>query len=321
VLKWLFVTPFLAQWKAKRGLGLLVCIRLNSLVSFRTPVRFHMAAGQISARLLFEKLDRQLTKLAAKPTPNSVHRFRTNGRRLEIVLTELAPNPGRNGKKLLKLLARLRKKAGRVRDLDVQVGLLRSLKMPEGARHKSQLMQMLMEERGEREKKVVQAFDRRTVRELRKRLKRTASELDIRESAAWDQARGTLAKLDRQPVPMTEKVLHQYRILGKRGRYLAELAGKNPEAERLVDQLKTMQEALGEWHDWLKLTQRADNLFNKVPGSPLVAALQNLTRAKFRHATMALTEARAALSNKRPTAEDAPSRKLAASVTAIAAAA
>jgi CHAD domain-containing protein len=281
-----------------------------------------MAAVQKSARLLFEKLDRQLTKLAAKPTPNSVHRFRTNGRRLEIVLTELAPSPGRNGKKLLKLLARLRKKAGQVRDLDVQVALLRSLKMPEGARHKSQLLQMLMAERGEREKKVVRAFDRRTVRELRKRLKRTASELDIRESTAWDRARCTLAKLDRQPVPMTEKVLHQYRILGKRARYLAELAGKNPEAERLVGQLKTMQDALGEWHDWLKLTQRADSLFNKVSGSPLVAALQNLTRAKFRHATMALTEARAALSNKRPnTAEDAPRRKLAAPVTAIAAAA
>src|ERR1017187_577749 len=107
-----------------------------------------MAAVQTSTRLLFEKLDRQLTKLAAKPAPNSVHRFRTNGRRLEIVLTELSPNPGRNGKKLLKLLARLRKKAGRVRDLDVQVALLRSLKMPEGARHKSQLMKMMMDERG-----------------------------------------------------------------------------------------------------------------------------------------------------------------------------
>ena len=167
-----------------------------------------MAAGHTNTRSLFEKLDRQLTKLAAKPAPNSVHRFRTNGRRLEIALTELAPNPGRNGKKLLKLLARLRKKAGRVRDLDMQVGLLRSLKMPEGARHKSQLMQMLMEERDEREKKVMQAFDRRTVRELRKRLKRASSESDIRESAAWDQARNTLAKLDRQPFPMTEKVLH-----------------------------------------------------------------------------------------------------------------
>jgi len=281
-----------------------------------------MATGQKSTRLLFEKLNRQLTKLAAKPAPNSVHRFRTSGRRLEVVLTELAPNPGRNGKKLLKLLARLRRKAGRVRDLDVQVALLRSLKMPEGARHKSQLLQALMEERIQKEKKVAQAFDKETVRELRKRLKRAASELDIRESEAWDQARSMLTKLERQTEPLTEKVLHQYRVVGKRARYLAELADKNPEAERLVDQLKIMQDALGEWHDWLKLTQRAANSFSGVSGSPLVSALRNLTRAKFRHAGMALTEARSALSSKRSVAAEVTAdRKQVAPVTAIAAAA
>ena len=277
-----------------------------------------MATGQKSTRLLFEKLNRQLTKLAAKPAPNSVHRFRTSGRRLEVVLTELAPNPGRNGKKLLKLLARLRRKAGRVRDLDVQVALLRSLKMPEGARHKSQLLQALMEERIQKEKKVAQAFDKETVRELRTRLKRAASELDIRESEAWDQARSMLTKLERQTEPLTEKVLHQYRIVGKRARYLAELADKNPEAERLVDQLKIMQDALGEWHDWLKLTQRAANSFSGVSGSPLVSALRNLTRAKFRHAGMALTEARSALSSKRPSAiEVASDRKQTTPVSVI----
>jgi CHAD domain-containing protein len=277
-----------------------------------------MATGQKSTRLLFEKLNRQLTKLAAKPAPNSVHRFRTSGRRLEVVLTELAPNPGRNGKKLLKLLARLRRKAGRVRDLDVQVALLRSLKMPEGARHKSQLLQALMEERIQKEKKVAQAFDKETVRELRTRLKRAASESDIRESEAWDQARSMLTKLERQTEPLTEKVLHQYRIVGKRARYLAELADKNPEAERLVDQLKIMQDALGEWHDWLKLTQRAANSFSGVSGSPLVSALRNLTRAKFRHAGMALTEARSAFSSKRPSAiEVASDRKQTTPVSVI----
>ena len=46
--------------------------------------------------------------------------------------------------------------------------LLRSLKMPEGARQKSQLMQALIEERTQREKKVAQAFDKRSVKELRR---------------------------------------------------------------------------------------------------------------------------------------------------------
>jgi CHAD domain-containing protein len=281
-----------------------------------------MVAAQNKIRLLFEKLNRHSTKLGAKPAPTSVHRFRTSGRRLEVLLTELDPNPGRNCKKLLKLLARLRKKAGRVRDLDVQIALLRSLKMPEGARHKSQLVQTLADERNRREKKVAQAFDKQTIRELQERMKRAASELVIRESQAWELARNMLTKLGRQPDAMTEKVLHQYRIVGKRARYLAELAANEPEAQRLVDELKTMQDALGDWHDWLKLTQRADHLFKGVPGSPLVAALQNLTRAKFRHAAMALAETRSALSGKKPAvAEDTASRKEATPGSVIRAAA
>jgi CHAD domain-containing protein len=281
-----------------------------------------MTVVERNIRSLFDKLNRQLNKLTTKRTPASVHRFRTSARRLEAAIAELAPDAGHNARKLLKLLARLRKKAGRVRDLDVQIALLRSLKMPEGARHKSQLLQTLLDERIRREKKLEQAFEKKPVRELKKRLKRAASQLDIRENELLEQAQNMLGKLQREPDPLTEKVLHQYRILGKRARYLAELADKNPQATELVNQLKFLQDALGEWHDWLKLTQRAENRFRSTSGSPLVSALRNLTRAKFRHAALALSEARGALSSKKPgSAEDAPVREQGASVTAIRAAA
>ncbi len=220
-----------------------------------------MAADQKNLSLLFSGLNRQLTKLAAKPKPNSVHRFRTNGRRLEVVLAEFASGASRNRKKLLKMLVRLRKKAGKARDLDVQIALLRSLKMPEGARHKSQLMQTLMDERAQREKKLIQAFDKKTVRELQKRLKRAASGLEIREQEGWAKAKDMLSGLGRQSDPVTERTLHQYRILGKRMRYLAELSDADPDARAAVAQLKKMQDLLGEWHDWLKLMQRARSLF------------------------------------------------------------
>ncbi len=42
-----------------------------------------------------------------------------------MLLGELSPKHSGNEKKLLKLLAKLRKKAGKVRDLDVQSELLR----------------------------------------------------------------------------------------------------------------------------------------------------------------------------------------------------
>jgi len=80
-----------------------------------------MPVDQEHIKSVVEKLNRQLPKLASKPQPKNVHQFRTHTRRLEAVLEEVAPEFGRNEKKLLKQLARLRRKAGRVRDLDVQV--------------------------------------------------------------------------------------------------------------------------------------------------------------------------------------------------------
>ena len=94
---------------------------------------------------------------------------------------------------------------------------------------------------------------------------------------------------------LSEKKLHQYRIAGKRARYLAELAGKNEQAQTVVDQLKRMQDVIGDWHDWLELSARAEKLQKDDQNSPLVIALRNINRAKFRQAVQALTEAQQSL--------------------------
>ena len=73
-----------------------------------------------NTRITFRKLSRQLSKLAGKLSPENVHKFRTSSRRVEVLVSDLSEQRSGNDKKLLKLLARLRKKAGRVRDLDVQ---------------------------------------------------------------------------------------------------------------------------------------------------------------------------------------------------------
>jgi CHAD domain-containing protein len=265
-----------------------------------------MPVDQERSRLAFQRLNRQLTKLARKPAPESVHKFRTYGRRVEAFLAELIPEPNRNDRKLLKLLSRLRKKAGRVRDLDVQIVSLRNLKIPSEPDRKAQLLRTLAEERSRRERKLAKAFDQETMGDLRKRLKRAANNAEIpQNSNPLGLAMRQLAQLGRDHAPPTEKTLHQYRIVGKRARYLAELAGKDPEAERFVDQLKRMQDVLGDWHDWLKLTQRAEELFGGVQDSALVAALRNVTGAKFRQGVDVLRETRAALAVKKPVAAQA----------------
>ncbi len=124
------------------------------------------------SRVVFQKLERDLVKLSSKPRADNVHRFRTGTRRLQILLGELSPKLDRNQKKLLKLLGRIRKRAGKVRDLDVQLAALRSLKIPQEPRRKTQLVNHLIELRAQQEKKLRKAVDEDTVREIRKRLKR-----------------------------------------------------------------------------------------------------------------------------------------------------
>src|SRR5213082_990714 len=141
-----------------------------------------MPVDEAQSRAVFQKLSRQLSKLANKPAASNVHKFRTYSRRVEALVEALVANPKRKDKKLLKLLARLRKKAGRVRDLDVQIASLRILKVSQEPRRKSQLLRHLSEDRAKREKKLAANFDKQTVRELRKRLKRAGGELEIPQS-------------------------------------------------------------------------------------------------------------------------------------------
>ncbi len=141
---------------------------------FHLPVRFcSRYVDRAKAQpVVFQKLEQDLVKLSSKPRAENVHRFRTGTRRLQILLGELSPKLDRNQKKLLKLLGRIRKRAGKVRDLDVQLAALRSLKIPQEPRRKTQLVNRLIELRAQQEKKLRKAVDEDTVREIRKRLKR-----------------------------------------------------------------------------------------------------------------------------------------------------
>ena len=273
-----------------------------------------MPVDQKQCRIVFQNLDRQLTKAAKKLDPDSVHKVRTYSRRVETLLGCLVAKPGRNDRKLLKMLARLRKKAGRVRDLDVQMSNLRTLKIASEAGHKSQLQRTLAQERNKQTKNLARSLDKEQVQELRKRLKRAASDLDFPETTQpLSVTERELARLEVSQRPLTEKTLHQYRIAGKRARYLAEFSEKNPGAQEMIDELKRLQDVIGDWHDWLKLAQRAEDLFGGVRDSALVAALRNLTRAKFRQGVDAVVQTRSSLASKKPAAMASDSiRRLAA---------
>lgn len=236
---------------------------------------------------------RCIGRLSKSLTSENVHRFRTSSRRVEALIENLAPET-RNKKKVLKLLSKLMKRAGKLRDIDVQTALLKNLKVPDRQNHRAQLIELLEEEHGRRSRKLSKASDPATLQELRKRLRREETAIKLDGVDLLRLAANSLPKPGQ--VTLTEKTLHSFRIAAKHARYLAELAGEDPAAKVFVDELRRAQGAAGEWHDAVKLKERAEKRFGSASDSALVSVLQNISRARFRAASNALMTAVTTLS-------------------------
>ena len=248
-----------------------------------------MAIASERGKLIFRKMERDLRRISRDLHPDSVHAFRTTSLRLQTLLEELLPERNRSQKKLLALLTRIRRKAGKVRDIDVQLAALRSLKTGQEPRRKTQLTQGLIELRGKHEKKLGKLLKKNEVRDIEKRLRKLAKDCDFK--AVHDPlvlARKIVESVANSGATPDELVLHRYRLTVKRARYAAELASPSRESAQLIAQLKKLQDALGHWHDWLMLTHTAIDRLGEVNHSSLVAALQNVTRGKLRQAIASL---------------------------------
>lgn len=258
-----------------------------------------MPAAQLHIREQFRKLERRLSALAHKPNAKNVHGFRTSSRRVEALIREVSEKRSGNDKKLLKRLSRLRKRAGKVRDVDAQLAALRSLRFPQEASRKARLVHLLGESRVRCQKRLKKELDEKLIDEVRRRTRRAAKHFTLApDCSPVSAAKRMMAALGVSD-PGDEQALHHYRIVGKRARYVAELAKDDPQAEPLLEQLKRMQDRIGEWHDWLQLTARAQKLFGGPGDSALVAALRNITRAKYRLAVEGIRLARAAWSDRK----------------------
>jgi CHAD domain-containing protein len=73
------------------------------------------------------KLRKLVKKAPKRPTPDQVHDLRTLTRSFEAAVDALGLDSRRNERRLLRELARVRKRAGKVRDMDVLTGNASSL--------------------------------------------------------------------------------------------------------------------------------------------------------------------------------------------------
>jgi CHAD domain-containing protein len=237
---------------------------------------------------LYRRLSRFLRETGKKPLAKRVHQLRTTARRLESLLDAKYATPPRAVEKLLKQVARVRKRAGQVRDVDVQIEALKTVNIGREERAKQQLLDDLQEMRAKRERKLLALLEDRDRARLQKRLRQVEQAGAAPRAAFLQKVRGraraelkkTLASAA-NPATFSPDCLHGFRLQCKRTRYLFEL-GSDPATARTIEQLKAMQDAVGEWHDWLTLAQTASQ---RLPArSALQSALENIARAKFAQA-------------------------------------
>ena len=236
-----------------------------------------------------------LEKASGRAGKGTVHRLRTTVRRLEVHLGTPPP-------RIAKSLKKLRKKAGKVRDIDVHLDLLQPPLLPargrkkadaREARHQEKLQEILQKQRKRKSSSL-----RTLVKDSRPLLETKLPALVEQHSEpniTLEESRQRASRARQRYVQWTRSIpddaqrLHQLRINAKKLRYEMEPLRNCEEAVALAEKFKQVQDAIGQWHDWATLAEIAEQCFgSKKPDSK--AASKNSEAAPVLHALWARVE-------------------------------
>lgn len=230
----------------------------------------------------FRRFRKSLDRILCSSVPEEVHDLRTRSRRLEAAIHALQPEDEPSARHLLKTTARLRKRAGTVRDLDVLTGFVRQLVIPGEEGGLAQLAEHLSTQRKRAARRLNDAVSRRkqaarrALKQCRKQLEAGNEQQEKIETAA-ERLQAALAA----PRPGLAS-LHDYRIKLKELRYTLELApDSDPE---LLGSLAEVTGAIGEWHDWSELHALAADLLRRAEHRALLNAIRSTAEAKLHNA-------------------------------------
>ncbi len=250
-----------------------------------------------------------------EPKPRDVHHLRTTIRRFETLLPERDGDAPRAERKLQKQLAKIRKRAGKVRDADVQLRWLATLARTVRGDEYDCLRRALQKTRTKRRKRLIDTIGDQRDRGLVKRLRQVVNE--ARAEHAHGNADEPLTRVLRrfaelwaEAERLDERSLHAFRLETKRLRYIAEAAAPTEEAAIAVNQLKRIQDAAGAWHDWVTLGERAAEELDADQSSTLLAAIAKRTATQFERALTTVRSAGPRLMALRPPAARKPARSV-----------
>jgi CHAD domain-containing protein len=245
-------------------------------------------------------IDKFLKKAPKRPSPERIHQVRTSSRRLESALSTLNISSGK--KQLLNDLPKIRKLCGKVRDMDVLIGLAMSVKTQDEDRAcLVQLVEHLGTARSKRAKKLRRLAKNNAPR-VRKHLARVSKVIDELAAPRSDDSSSVdsqnaaalveLASQLRSPEKLNKRNLHAYRLKIKELRYVLQLA-ETQQDNKMIATLGQVKDAIGEWHDWEELVAIASEVLDDRPRAGLVQHLKKISDAKFQHALAVANKMRA----------------------------
>ncbi|MGH9615872.1 MAG: CHAD domain-containing protein [Acidobacteriaceae bacterium] len=237
------------------------------------------------------KLRNFLKRTPKRPGPEEIHSLRTHTRRVQSALRALALDSSQNERRLLRELEKLRRKAGKVRDLDVLTGHVANVRMKNEGPCLVQLLEHLGAEHARRSRQLHSLTVENRAALLR-RLKGVEAKLgklaekDTPDKAAPAEAMISELQLQRElggASRLIRENLHLYRLKVKELRYILQMED-DPSDSQLIETLGEIKDAIGEWHDWQKLLGIAQEELPHGKNCKLVGLLQTIAGQKFRHA-------------------------------------
>jgi CHAD domain-containing protein len=238
------------------------------------------------------KLRKSLKGFSKELSPAEVHDFRTRARRAQAVVEAFGLDGRPNERRMLRNLAKLRKRAGKIRDMDVLTAFTSQLQADGDSDCKVQLLEHLGAQRLKHAKKTRWLL-RKDGSALLKRLKRTSTrtqKLLQRAQRNGDGAAPTamaealrLSSELADPPRLDRKNLHPYRLKVKQLRYVLQMAPNSDQA-KFVEKLGEVKDAIGEWHDWEELIVIAEDVLDHRPSCGLIRELKVISQQKYQRA-------------------------------------
>jgi len=255
-----------------------------------TEARFKALTGELSAAV---------AKLKGDASVKVVHRLRTTTRRMESLIEYLHPKLTRKQSDAMQELGALRKRAGKVRDLDIQMDLLKQgIGNGSATVDRRSLTQALQQKRSRQADRLVVAARKIERSKLFTHLQKIEAQAMMQPDSFGDastplrQAETQLTELAAEFVGharLKPRLLHSLRMRMKFIRYQAELAAEADEQKQFVERMKSVQDILGEWHDWQALCVVAEKFFRDRANCPLLVEARAVRASKYSAAISAVT--------------------------------